>query len=229
MKIAITQPCFIPWPGYFWLINYVDELVFLDDVQFDHRSWQHRNFIDLNKEKILITIPVHQRNRSKENINQKKIFHDGDNLKKILKKIYYAYEKAPFFSKYFKYIEKIFNEKDDYLIRLNLKLIFFILEELNIKTKMSYSSELKIKEKKSDLIYEICKKKNCEKYISTIGAKGYIQKEKFYDIEVNFYSHIEKNSLNKDGSENFFSILHYLFHYGPETSDRLKNSFKILN
>ena len=52
-------------------------------------------------------------------------------------KIYYAYEKAPFFSKYFKYIEKIFNEKDDYLIRLNLKLIFFILEELNIKTKMS--------------------------------------------------------------------------------------------
>ena len=66
MKIAITQPCFIPWPGYFWLINYVDELVFLDDVQFDHRSWQHRNFIDLNKEKILITIPVHQRNRSKE-------------------------------------------------------------------------------------------------------------------------------------------------------------------
>ena len=178
MKIAITQPCFIPWPGYFWLINYVDELVFLDDVQFDHRSWQHRNFIDLNKEKILITIPVHQKNRSKENINEKKIFYDGDNLEKILKKIYNAYEKAPFFNKYFKYVEKIFNDKDDYLIRLNLKLIFFLLEELKINTKTSYSSELKIKEKKSDLIYEICKKKKlCQIYLNDWG-KGVYTKRK---------------------------------------------------
>ena len=229
MKIAITQPCFIPWPGYFWLINYVDELVFLDDVQFDYRSWQHRNFIDLNKEKILLTIPVHQKNRSKERINEKKIYYENGNLEKILKKIYYAYERAPFFNKYFKYIEKIFNDKDEYLIKFNLKLIFFILKELNIKTKISSSSDLKIKEKKSDLIYEICKKKNCDRYISTIGAKEYIKKEKFYDIEVNFYSYIKKNSLSIDENGNFFSILHYLFHYGPETINKLKSSFQILN
>lgn len=229
MKIAITQPCFIPWPGYFWLINYVDELVFLDDVQFDYRSWQHRNYINLNKEKILITIPVYQKKRSEERINEKKIFYEGKNLEKILKRIYFAYEKAPYFKRYYKSIEKIFNDKDDYLIKLNLKLIFYILKELNVKTKMSYSSDLKINEKKDDLIYEICRIKNCKNYISTIGAKSYIKKEKFNNIKINFYSHIKENSLNEDGNESFLSILHYLFHYGPETSDRLKNSFKILN
>ena len=103
------------------MLPIANELVFLDDVQFDYRSWQHRNFIDLNKEKILLTIPVHQKNRSKEKINEKKIYYENGNLEKILKKIYYAYERAPFFNKYFKYIEKIFNDKDEYLIKFNLK------------------------------------------------------------------------------------------------------------
>ena len=43
MKIAIMQPTFMPWAGYFALINYVDKFVFLNDVQFNTRSWQQRN------------------------------------------------------------------------------------------------------------------------------------------------------------------------------------------
>ena len=48
MKIAISQPTFFPWQGYFALIDYVDEFIFLDNVQFDKRSWQQRNYIKLN-------------------------------------------------------------------------------------------------------------------------------------------------------------------------------------
>ena len=51
MKLAIMQPTFLPWPAYFALINYVDEFIFLDNVQFDKRSWQQRNFIISNKKK----------------------------------------------------------------------------------------------------------------------------------------------------------------------------------
>ena len=50
MKIAIMQPTFLPWLGYFSLIKSVDKFVFLDDVQFDRRSWQQRNYI-LNNNK----------------------------------------------------------------------------------------------------------------------------------------------------------------------------------
>ena len=62
MKIAIMQPTYFPWSGYFSLINYVDKFVFLDNVQFDRRSWQQRNRI-ANGEKVLwITVPVKKKN-----------------------------------------------------------------------------------------------------------------------------------------------------------------------
>ena len=44
-KVAIMQPTFLPWIGYFSLIDKVDEFIFLDNVQFDKRSWQQRNKI----------------------------------------------------------------------------------------------------------------------------------------------------------------------------------------
>ena len=45
MKIAISQPTYLPWQGYFGLIDFVDEFVFLENVQFVKRSWQQRNRI----------------------------------------------------------------------------------------------------------------------------------------------------------------------------------------
>ena len=58
MKIAIMQPTYFPWAGYFSLINYVDTFVFLDNVQFDRRSWQQRNQIAHKDKKMWITVPV---------------------------------------------------------------------------------------------------------------------------------------------------------------------------
>ena len=58
-KSAIMQPTFFPWTGYFDLIDEVDTFVFLDDVQFDYRSWQHKNNIkDLSNKNLTLTVPV---------------------------------------------------------------------------------------------------------------------------------------------------------------------------
>ena len=57
MIAAISQPSFIPYGGYFSLINNVNDFIFLDDVQFDKRSWQQRNFIRISGNPKLITIP----------------------------------------------------------------------------------------------------------------------------------------------------------------------------
>ena len=70
MKLAAMQPTFIPWPGYFGLINFVDEFMFLDNVQFDKRSWQQRNFIIFNNKKNLLTVPVLTKNKFNQNINE---------------------------------------------------------------------------------------------------------------------------------------------------------------
>lgn len=58
MKIAIMQPTYFPWIGYFSLIKFVDTFIFLDNVQFDSRSWQQRNQIATGNQKIWITVPV---------------------------------------------------------------------------------------------------------------------------------------------------------------------------
>ena len=67
-KILITQPTFLPWLGYFDLIDQADVLVFLDDVQLDKRSWQTRNKIKLDQVEKWITIPILSKNLSKQKI-----------------------------------------------------------------------------------------------------------------------------------------------------------------
>ena len=227
MKLAITQPCFLPWPGYFWLLSYVDEIVFLDNVQFDYRSWQHRNLIKLNEKKTFITIPVHQKNRSKELISEKEIFYENENIKKIINKIQSAYKKTPYFDKYFSKFLNIINQNEKYLIKLNLNLILFFINEFNIKINISFSSSLNLNSKKENLIYDICKIKKCNEYISTIGAKNYLNSKNFNNIKIKYFvldqETLKENKLDPD----IFSIIHYFFLYGPDTLIKLNKFFKI--
>ena len=76
MKLAISQPTFLPWCGYIGLIDYVDKFIFLDDVQFDKRSWQQRNYIKLDNDKHLITVPIKSKNKRFQKINEAEIDHD---------------------------------------------------------------------------------------------------------------------------------------------------------
>lgn len=229
MRIGITQPCFLPWPGYFWLISNVDEIVFLDNVQFDHRSWQHRNLIKLNEKKTFITIPVYQKNRSKEKINEKEVFYENKSINKIINRIQSAYKDTPYFEKYFDKFVNIFNKNEKYLLKLNLNLISFFMNEFNIKKKISFSSSLNLISKKEDLIFDICKIKKCNEYISTIGAKDYLNSKNFNNIKINyFFLDKERYEKNKFGSD-IFSIVHYFFLYGPETMEKMNKFFKIEN
>jgi hypothetical protein len=63
MILGISQPTFLPWAGYFGLLDFVDEFVFLDDVQFNKRSWQQRNNIKINNQTFFLTVPVISKNK----------------------------------------------------------------------------------------------------------------------------------------------------------------------
>ena len=65
--IVITQPTYLPWSGYFDLIDRSEVLVFLDDVQFHRRSWQQKNRIILNNEYKDLTIPIKKRSQAPKN------------------------------------------------------------------------------------------------------------------------------------------------------------------
>ena len=174
MKLAISQPTFLPWAGYFGLLNFTDEFVFLDDVQYSKRGWQQRNCIKINNKSFNLSVPVISKNKYNQKINEVLI----DNSKKFIddhkKTIEHNYKKSKYYSSYVEEIFKIYDCKHQRLIDLNFDFIIKICELLKIKISFVKSSSLKTKSSKDGLILEICKLKQCNTYVSTIGAKDYL-------------------------------------------------------
>jgi hypothetical protein len=231
MKIGISQPTFIPWYGYFGLIDYVDEFILLNDVQFEPRSWQQRNFIKFNNEKLFLTVPVLRKKKKDQKIYEVKINKEDNYIKKFIKTIEQSYKKSSYYSSYSKDIFDIISNNNENLMDLNINFIKYFCNILNINTKITNSFDLELKSKKEDLIKEICKIKKCDEYISTIGAKDYLGdklffnqtsiKIKYFSINDFFYNQIGDKYLEK------LSILDIVFNEGPNALNIIKKNFLV--
>lgn len=229
MKIGISQPTFIPWYGYFGLIDYVDEFVLLNDVQFEARSWQQRNYIKFNNEKLILTVPVLKKKKNDQKIYEVKINKEDNYIQKFIKTIEQSYKKSPYYSSYSKDIFNIISNNNENLMDLNINFIKYFCNILNINTKITNSIDLQIENKKEVLIKEICKIKKCDEYISTIGAKEYLGdklffeqtsiKIKYFTIDDLFYNQIGNKFIEK------LSILDIVFNEGPNTLNIIKKNF----
>ena len=177
--VAINQPSFIPWRGYFHIIQRCDIFVLYDDVQFDRRSWRNRNIIKMAEGKSWVTVPVFTKGKFSQKINEVKINHELDWRKKILQSIYFSYKKAPFFDRYYDWLAEQVNKPWEYISDLDIHLTREIGDKLGIKTKYIKSSELDIppQHKKLERVLEICKKLDATKYITGPKAMDYIKSD----------------------------------------------------
>ena len=204
MKIAIHQPGYLPWLPFFRKIIESDIFVFLDDAQYEKNGWQNRNKIKVNGKNTWITVPVHADMHLK--LNEIKMVQNIDWQKKHCKTFEINYSKSKYFSEYWKKLEIIYQKKFEYLIDINIELIYFILNEIGVTKKIIKSSELNIKEKGSKRILEICKQIGAETYISGMGLPGkkYLDvkdfeqdniKIEFHNFEYSKYSQIGDNFI----------------------------------
>ena len=177
MKIAIHQPNYIPWIGYFYKISQVDKFIILDNAKYSKGSIINRNKIkNANGGITMLTIPIHYRTA---NINEITIFKNGWE-EKHWKTIFLNYKKTPYFNEYKNEFEKIFLKKWDILSNINITLIKLILSILNINTEIIIASELKKDFGfKNDRIVNICKYLNADEYLSGNGAKKYNIEEEY--------------------------------------------------
>ena len=141
-RIAISQPTYLPWYGYFALIDYVDEFVFLNDVQFDKRSWQSRNYIKTSNDKLLLSANVKTKGKFNQNINEVQLINYDIFSNNHLRSIKLNYKKSKYFDLYFNEIKKIFEKKFDKLQDLNVEIINKINELLGIKKKFFFQVNL---------------------------------------------------------------------------------------
>lgn len=214
MIVAIHQPNFIPWLGYFYKIARADVFVMLDDVQYTKNSFINRNRIKTPQGELWLTLPVIHSGRFGQLINSVKIQNPDNIFKKIKKTITANYGKAPFFNEVFRIIETGFYPTDS-LAEINEAMIKQILNYLGIEKKLVRSSELDIKgAKSSKRLVEICKSLNADTYLAGFGSSNYQKDSLFLEKGIQpvvyDFKHPEYNQLWGEFVYNL-SILDILF------------------
>ena len=201
------QPTFIPWAGYFGLIKYVDKFVFLDDVQFERRSWQQRNKIYEKNDFAFITIPIIKKNLRSQKICETRISINKNFKKKQIKRILQNYSRSEYFNNYNYFLNDILLKDFKYLSEMNIYLICEICKIIGIKTDFIKSSDLKTNGNKSEKLINICKKLNSSKYISVEGSKLYIEKD------INLFNQIKSMLITSNlTNKNIEPSIKNLFH-----------------
>jgi hypothetical protein len=182
MNCVILQPSYIPWRGYFDQIDRADVFVFYDDVQYDKHGWRNRNQIKTDQGRKWLTIPVHSGGVVEKSIpiNRVKIDWSKPWNEAHWKALTFAYNRAPFFSKYAVLLETFFQRHDIYLADFTIALTETLTRELGIKhTLFMRSSEMGVTGKKTDRLIQILVKLGATHYISGPSARDYIENDKF--------------------------------------------------
>lgn len=172
-KVVILQSNYIPWKGYFDLINDADIFVYYDEVQYTKNDWRNRNKIySVNGEQWL-TIPI-AKESVKLKISDVKII-DPSWQALHHKSIYYAYKKAPFFSQVESLINEVYLEKEWFsLVELNRYLIENISNMMGIQTRFVDSKKFDLSGERVDRLINILIQLGATQYISGPAAKGYL-------------------------------------------------------
>ena len=195
--IAIMQPTFLPWIGYFDLIDQVDSLVFLDNVQFSKQSWQQRNRISTDRGLEWITMPVQSGSLDRLIMDVK--IGGGHYPSKIINKIEQNYKYHPYFEEFWPIIKSILlsHHNGDLLSKLNINLIKAISKILGIDKNFYVSSDMNNSSGKVERLIDINKNLNSKSYLSPMGAFEYLSEGGYLfvanDIDVKFHKYNHPN------------------------------------
>ncbi len=170
------QPTYLPWLGYFSLIQQVDEFVFLDHVQLVKRSWGVRNRIKTAQGELYLTVPVRKTaSRDETTYANAAINFEEDWKKKHLKSIEASYRKAPYFDSLFPEIEALLKPDYESVGMLNSSIIRRVSQLLGLTTAFHHSSRMPgLTEKKDALLTQICKQLGATSYLSPEASSVYI-------------------------------------------------------
>jgi hypothetical protein len=228
-KIAILQSNYIPWKGYFDLINMVDEFVLYDDMQYTKRDWRNRNKIQTSQGLKWLSIPVEVKGKYFQKISDTKI-NEKNWSKKHWETIKHTYAKAPYFKDYKDIFEALYlHNNEEYLSQINYRFIIAINQILGIDTKIRWSSEFDLVEGQTEKLLGICKDAKADIYLSGPAAKNYFDEElaKKENIEVewmNYSGYPMYNQLNEPFVHGV-TILDLIFNEGANAT-KFMRSFK---
>ncbi|HLA28922.1 MAG TPA: WbqC family protein [Syntrophales bacterium] len=219
MIIAVHQPQYLPWLGYFDKIDRADVFVLLDTVQFKKNEWQNRNWIKTAGGPQWLTVPVIY--KFPQRINEVVINNRDRWQHRQRQAIISNYKKAPYWSYIFPFAEEIFTQIWDYLAPMNIFVVKRLAELLGISTPLYVASDLAtFPDDPDERLISITKHLGGDTYLAGSGGRDYMDLDQYEQngIKVLFqeYHHPVYEQLF-GAFVPFMSVLDLLFNHGQDS------------
>jgi WbqC-like protein len=178
-RVAIVQSNYIPWKGYFDLINSVDEFILFDDAQYTVRDWRNRNKIKTAHGIMWLTIPIEVKGKFHQKIHEARV-GDLSWQTKHWKSITQAYGKAQYFNQYRMCLEELYRcPSAQHLSEINYRFLSALCSLLGIRTPLTWSSDYELVPGKTERLVALCQQAGATEYVSGPAAKNYLDETLF--------------------------------------------------
>jgi hypothetical protein len=226
-RVAIVQSNYIPWKGYFDLINRVDEFILYDEVQFTRRDWRNRNRIKTPHGVQWLTIPVESKGRYRQRIRDT-VVCDNHWRREHWATLRHCYSRSPWFGQLAGPVEQLLlGSESRYLSEINHSWLCALCDILGIRTRLSWSEAYRsAADDPTGRLLEICAEAGAVEYLSGPAAKAYLKEDTFSRAGVRVtwmdYSGYPEYPQLYPPFDHYVSVLDLLFMTGCEAPAYLK-------
>lgn len=230
-KIAIHQPYYLPWSGFFHKIVNCDIFVINDAIEYSKKDFTRRAKIDTEA---YLDVPLAQHSDFEKIVNLS--VRDENWRHKHINKIINLYRNHPFFFDYIEHVE-YFILRTKFLTNLaeiNIQILNDVLNFLNITRKIERTCNYDISGQKEEYVINIVKHFGGDIYISGAGAKSYQQNENFEKNNIklvyqDMYHYLQQNPYKQKGKQfvNGLTFIDALFNIGKEGFMKLIEDYRL--
>jgi len=234
MRIAIIQPYFFPYLGYFQLIKSVDRFILFDDVQYIRHGWINRNRILKPGDGWQYILAPLQKHKQKDLIKDIQIKTGNEWRERILRQLEHYRKKAPFYHESIKLIKECLGSTETNITRFNAFCLNLVCQRMEIPFEVEISSEMNFNysnvKDAGEWALRICEQLNAKEYINPPGGKELFDRPKFdaANIKLTFLkpslsSYNQRTRVFEPG----LSIIDTLLYNGPDVTRRMIDKFEL--
>ena len=227
MRLVVLQSNYIPWKGYFDLLNSADLFVVYDSVQYTKNDWRNRNLLVGPQGSTWLTVPVETAGRATQSIAQAKV-SDNRWARKHWMTVLQLLGKRPFFSLYSEQWEAMYSDaaRSTSLHEINMLFLIGLAQQLKIGTPIVLDTSLALSEgSPTERLVSLCREAGATSYVTGPAGLNYIDRTCFEAAEIELkvidYSRYEEYPQAGKQFTHGVSVLDLLANIGPDAGNHL--------
>ena len=236
MRLAVMQPYFFPYLGYFSLIEYADRFILFDCVQFIRHGWIERNrILKPNDGWQYISVPLEKYSRSTL-IKDIRIKNTTDWQTRILRQIEHYKKKATFYKEVVDLLRYCFKESGNSIVHLNHRCLGAVADYIGIPYHADFFSEMNLEigevSHPGEWALRISQSMGASEYINPHGGREIFKPEQFEEVGIKLKflsSKLPEYSQRRPVFENGLSIIDVLMFNSPEDTRTLIKAYKFFD